>query len=252
MKKKRWGKFARQVPANVPARQFQGHDFRSSVSVLNGTPIRILLTEEVRDRMFYIVDESPEEVSWLGSVVRNGMEFLIDEIFLFVQKVHGAQTRLDEEDVGRFFDELLRRPDGVDRSNRIRAWMHSHVTGATSPSGTYGPGHYGDLAQMHSFGQAADYFIMGIANKYGNLRFDIFFYTLGIKVEDVPWEVAIAEDSEIRKQIKAELKEKVTSAPVYVGVPQGGSAVYLPEITGVPPSQDEEIMFPEGVPYHGE
>lgn len=248
--KRKLRKLRPYVPTNVPARPFQGHDFRSSVRVLDGSPVRILLTEEVHQKMFYIVDESPEEVSWLGSVVRNNMEFLIDEIFLFVQKVHGAQTRLDEEDVGRFFTELLERPDGVEKANRIRAWMHSHVTASTSPSGTYGPGCYGDLAQMHSFGQGAEYFIMGIGNKYGELRFDIFFYTLGIKIEDVAWEVVVAEDAEMRKCVKAELQEKVTSVPAGVGVPYGVPAASLSGIVQAPSPHDEEFGFPEGVPYH--
>ncbi len=178
------------------------------------------------------------------------MEFLIDEIFLFVQDVNGAQTRLDEEDVGRFFTELLERPDGIEKSNRIRAWMHSHVSGSTSPSGTYGPGHYGDLAQMHSFGQGAEYFIMGIGNKHGELRFDIFFYTLGIKIEDVAWEVVVAEDSEMRERVKAELTEKVTSIPSNFGVSYLVSAENPPGTDHTNPSQGEEFEFPEGVPFH--
>lgn len=257
MNKKKRNRFVRYVPVNTPARPFQGHDFRSSVRMLDGSPVLILLTEEVRQRMFYIVDESPEEVSWLGSVVRNNMEFLIDEIFLFVQKVHSAQTRLDEEDVGQFFTELLERPNGVEKSNRIRAWMHSHVTGSTDPSGSYGSGTYGDLAQMHSFGQGAEYFIMGIANKHGELRFDIFFYTLGIKIEDVPWEVVTAEDADMRQRVRQELKEKVSSIPVgqqYFGMHQAFSAEN-PSGYEVPSLSDEEFRFPElpeGALCHGE
>ncbi|MFA6407795.1 MAG: hypothetical protein WCV80_03770 [Candidatus Paceibacterota bacterium] len=213
MKQRRKKRTMPYIVQNIHAQRFRGHDFRRTTHLLDGSEIKIILTREVCQKMFYIVDESPQEVSWLGSVTRHNMEFLIDEIFIFEQKVHSSETRLDEEAVGKFFTELLQRNDGIGKSNRIRAWMHSHVIGSTSPSGTYGPGNYGDLAQMHSFGQGADYFIMGIANKSGELRFDIYFYTLGIKIEDVPWEIVEEENTELHNAIKEELKSKVTSAP---------------------------------------
>jgi len=56
---------------------------------------------------------------------------------------------------------------------------------------------------------------MGIANKLGQLRFEIFFYDLGVRVADVPWEIwePEPEQEELRKKVAAEVKAKTKTPP---------------------------------------
>lgn len=194
------------------AKRFMPHAFKNEVKMLGSTP-KILITKSAYDTMFYIVEGSAEEVGWLGTVERAGMSFLISEVFLFEQEVHSTQTKLDPEDIGKFFTNLLMQEGGIEKSNEIRFWGHSHVNMGVTPSGSYGPGSYGDLSQMHKFGEAAEYFIMGIANKNGEIRFEIFFYDLGVKIEDVEWSLYEPENESLKDRIKAELTQKVHSAP---------------------------------------
>lgn len=193
------------------AKRFAPHQFAPVVGLLGPMPT-ILISKQTYDAMYYIVAESSEEVSWLGTVERDGMTFLIDEVFLFDQEVHATQTRLDEESVGGFFTELASQPDGVEKVERVRFWGHSHVNMGVTPSGSYGRADYGDLGQMHSFGESCDYMVMGIANKGGAFRFEIFFYDLGIRVQDVGWEIYEPEQADLREQVMAELKAKVRTS----------------------------------------
>ena len=81
------------------AKRFAPHQFAPAVGLLGPMPT-ILISKAAYDTMYHIVAESAEEVSWLGTVERDGMTFLIEEVFLFAQEVHATQTRFDEEAVG--------------------------------------------------------------------------------------------------------------------------------------------------------
>lgn len=220
------------------AKRFAPHQFSNRVAFIGPSP-RILLTRGAYDTQYYIVDEAPEEVGWLGTVKREGMNFLIEEVFLFEQEVSGTQTKLDEEAVGKFFAELASQPGGIEKANSIRFWGHSQHHMGTNPSGSYGADDYGDLAQMFRFGDAADYFVMGIFDKAGHIRFDIYFYDLGVKVEDVEWNLYEPEQAGLRERIKAELKAKVRRAPTPVvavgfgGYDYGGYSGYSYSTTRV-------------------
>jgi len=198
------------------AKRFAPHAFAPAVKFLGEMP-RILISKAAYDTMYYIVDEAPEEFGWLGLVEREGMNFLISEVYMFEQEV--SRITVDIEDtpdnnpIGRFFLDLI-QTGGAAKANKIRAWMHSHVNMGVTPSGHYGPGSRGDLNQMHQFGQnGSEYFIMGIANKSGSFRFEIFFYDQGIRVEDVPWEIWEPEQSELRARVAAEVKAKAKTPP---------------------------------------
>lgn len=184
------------------SKRFAPHKFNPMIQMLSEEPVVLIDKQGAYDPMFYIVDQSPDEVSWLGAVERNGMEFLIQEVFLFDQEVHSTQTTMDTEAVGAFFAELASQPDGVEKVNKIKLWGHSHVGMGVSPSGP-------DEDQMRLFGESADWFVMGIANKRGDLRFEIHLFDLGIKIVDVEWEIYEPEQTEMRKKIEKELTSKV-------------------------------------------
>lgn len=221
MSKKKTERQAVVLPFRGAGKRFAPHQFTPQVQLLGEMP-SIMISKAAYDTMFYIVSESPEEVSWLGTVRRDGMTFLIEEIFIFDQEVHATQTRMDPESVGPFFADLASQPDGVEKVNAIRFWGHSHVNMGVTPSGSYSDGESGDLSCMYKFGQASEYFIMGIANKSGNFRFEIFFYDTGVRVTDVEWSLYEPEQGELRKKIAEELKAKVRRPAPIVNVSQFG------------------------------
>ena len=173
---------------------------------------QVLLSREAYKAMCYIVEAAPEEFGWFGTVERSGMTFLIEEVHLFEQEVSCVTVDMedtpDSNPIGQFFTKLMIE-GGAAKANKVRAWMHSHVDMGVMPSGNYGFGTRGDLNQMYQFGKnGSEYFIMGIANKKGDFRFEIFFYDLGFRVADVPWDIYEPEDESLRQQIFAEVEAK--------------------------------------------
>lgn len=203
-----------EIRARPAYQGFRSAEQQSKISFLEGGP-KIQITRLASQKMKLIVEHSPLEVSWLGSVKRSGMTFLIEDVFLITQEVGSIHTVLDLEEVNKFFDELLDEPGGREKANSILFWGHSHVNIPVHPSGVYKPGSYGDLSTMHMFSESgSDYFIMGIANKQGDLRFELFLYDSGIRIENVPSCVVEEEDPELKQSIISELRAKVTESYV--------------------------------------
>ena len=203
-------------------RGFVPHNFQPRTTFLGGAGEypQILLAREVADTMKYIVSVAPQEFSWYGVVQRDGMTFLISEIIIVEQTVSDVTFDIedtpDSNDRGRMFFEMVKE-HGAEKANAVKATMHSHVNMGVQPSGYYGPGNRGDLCQMWQYGQnGAEYYIMGICNKRGELRFEIFFYDLGLRVEDVPWDVYEPENEELRRKVEAEVRAKTLTPKIPV------------------------------------
>ena len=190
------------------------------VRLLGESP-RILLTRRAYGSMFHIVDIASEEVGWLGTAVREGNTFVIDEIFLFKQKVHATETDISTDGLAEVGHQLLSsRPDGMEVCDNLRFWGHSHVHMGTTASGP-------DEMQMHKLRESEHpWFIRGIFNKDGRAEFTIFFYDSGIRIDDVQWSIVEEVDDGLREGIKAEIAKKVVSQPivpahVFVSGPEG-------------------------------
>lgn len=189
-----------------PARLFMPHNFANKVELIDYPPM-VYMTREVFSRMWHFVDIADKEVSWLGTVRQTQYgNFLIEEVFLLEQEVSATQTEISEDGIARLAQELIdTRQDGVDVVNRIRFWGHSHVQMDTSPSGQ-------DENQMQHFQQDCAWFVRGILNKLGCMRFDIFLWDIGVRITDVSW--AIYDefvDRSRRAEIEADFKTKVTT-----------------------------------------
>lgn len=201
------------------AKKFLPHEFSSRVELVAGLP-RILVSREAYEDMFVLVDECPEEVGWLGTVSRVGNDFLIGEVFLFDQEVHGTTCELTPGGLAEFVGELLSsRPDGMEVANSIRFWGHSHHTMGTSPSGQ-------DESQLRELAASCgDFFVRGILNKAGRIEFTIVLASIGVVIRDAGWELWEPQADEARRarwqqEIAAKVREKV--APVIfdgAGVP---------------------------------
>ncbi len=200
----------------------------TSVKVIQTAIPRVGISADALAKMYIYVQECSDEIGWLGTVqaLESGKHFIIDDVYLFDQDVHGATTEITPEGLAEFGEALLSQPDGVDIWNRMQLWGHSHVNRAINPSGQ-------DDKQMQEFANIGhDFFIRLICNKKGDMKVDFYNYKQGITYLDVPWEVlATSEENSIQEEIyklqleletlqenreaiytepiKAEMKEKV-------------------------------------------
>lgn len=193
------------------AKKFVPHEFVPKVELVEGLP-RVLVSREAYEDMFLLVEESHQEVGWLGTVRRMGRDFLIEEVFLFDQEVTAATCEITPDGLASMAQELIEsRPDGMDVVNRLCFWGHSHVNMGTSPSGQ-------DETQLRELASnAGEFFIRGILNKGGRMEFTVALISLGIVVRDAGWELYEPAD-EIRRarwqrEIAAKVREKKIALP---------------------------------------
>ena len=184
----------------------------ATVEFLGAKP-KVLVSTSALERMWHIVDLSAHEVGWLGTVRRMGPNFLIEEVFLFEQEVSATTTEISPDGLAAVATEIISsREDGMEVVNALRFWGHSHVHMAVSPSAQ-------DEAQMSLFREnGCDFYIRGIFNKKGEVRFDIFLFSAGLVIRQAEWEEYRPADPGLREAIRAELAEKVSVIqPISVG-----------------------------------
>lgn len=199
------------------AKAFAPHDFKASVELLAEKP-QVLVSREAYDRMRHYVDLADKEVGWLGTVRKDGSDFLIEEVFLFKQEVQATTCEISADGLAEFATEILSsREDGMEVVNSLQFWGHSHVNMGTSPSGQ-------DDAQMEVFQESGlPWFIRGILNKNGRMEFTIYLFESGVKIVDPEWVLWEPEDETLRAEIEADFKTKVSEikytyvSPLYAG-----------------------------------
>jgi len=126
------------------------------------------------------------------------------DAFLTTQKVTSVTTELDEAGISELTMQLLSQPDGMEKANSLRFWGHSHVDMEVYPSGQ-------DDSQMEEFAKGgSDFFIRAIFNKLGRIRCDIYYYSVGLMLADVPWSLVTVQDETRRRELKEQIKRKVT------------------------------------------
>lgn len=163
----------------------------------------ILVSSRALARMAAIIEVAPLEVTWFGTVYRNGHEFLIDEVFLPKQEVTPTATHDTGAGIGDIVDLLLERPNGEKLIEALRFWGHSHVNMEAFPSGQ-------DDAQMGVYGeQGAPWYVRAIANKRGTLRFWIWDYRAGVIYNDVAWTVISDASERLIAHVREEYLQKV-------------------------------------------
>ncbi len=188
--------------------KFAPHNFEPRCELIEGRIPKILLSPRAFLDMFYISEACEDEVSWLGTVRELGeSSYLIEEVFLFKQEVTGVSTEIDQDDLGRFFNDLLAQPNGQEKAASILFWGHVHPGSFTSPSGV-------DEAQMRVFSHSP-WFIMGIFTRSGRAEFTFFDYSRGVRFSDCPWEIYLPEDASRKARIVKEVKAKVKRVVPY-------------------------------------
>lgn len=162
---------------------------------------KVFISNTALRKMSVYVDEAPgqDEIGWLGTAYREGNEFLINDVFLFRQEVHGTTTEITPEGLAEFAEELLQQPNGVEIWNNLKMWGHSHVNMGITPSGQ-------DNSQMEAFSNVGhDFFIRLICNKKGEMGIDVYLYEEGLEFHNAPWETYIEEEDEVAVQFDEQI-----------------------------------------------
>jgi len=193
---------------SLSQRPFHKADFNTRMESLK-TPV-ILVTKEAATDMGILVTLSDVEIGWFGLVDKrlgpNGNDvYIISKILLMKQQVHATTTEISAGGIAEFMTELIEEdPQLAQEVNaKLRFWGHSHVTMPVEPSGQ-------DLQQMKEFDHC-EYFIMGICNRLGMMRFSLYLYGINIAIHDVPWYIAdpAAHFEDRVAELKGEMAEKV-------------------------------------------
>jgi len=203
------------------------HSFERKILINRRLPDVVFLPQVMHD-MHLIVDHCSEEVSWIGTVLEQGNNLVVDEIFVLDQEVTGTTTEITEDGLAKLAGRLLEQPDGVEKLNRLRFWGHSHVNMGTSPSGQ-------DDTQV-SLWKKNDhpYLIRAIINKAGRLQLSVFLWKEGIEIHDVPWSIQYAtEDARAgfwKTELERNVRRHVYKAPENT---QGGNPQFAGQFRGV-------------------
>lgn len=188
--------------------------YTTTVKVLSADLMpAIAITDDAIIKMNAYVQECPDEIGWFFTVKEDEVDknlFIIEDCYLFPQEVHSTTTEVNSEKLAEFAEELMQLPNYMEIWNSLRGWGHSHVKMSVSPSPQ-------DDTQMNFFQNAGQpFFIRAIANKNGEIKFDIYHYERGVIYTDVMWfEYPSIEDrtifDAIRKlqaQLDAKKKQK--------------------------------------------
>ena len=199
------------------------HTPQTKIVFTGDLPNKIKVKPVALEKMHNYIQLCPEEIGWLGTVNVVNDTYVIEDVLLFKQEVTAATTEIDENSLAQIVNDILvNNPEhGMAIANSLRFWGHSHVNMGVNPSGQ-------DDAQMRVFNtQGVDYFIRGIGNKAGNLRFDIYHYTKGIAYMDVEWTVVQSTDTAMKEAIKTEILEKVVKRSfTYAGYTGAGASTF--------------------------
>jgi hypothetical protein len=216
------------------------HNFETAVELLSRPLPTIFISREAYSRTSHLINLAKDEIGWLGTVIRSGQVFLIDEVFLFKQHSSASDCVITEEGIAELAQQILEtRPDGVEVLNRLRFWGHLHPGDFTSPSSQ-------DEQEMTMFASNVEktdqsWMIRGIFSRGGKAQFTLYFYDLGLRINDVSWQIADLVDPALEAEIKQELLEKVTPlVQAHLGQPSGVYVLRGSELVRVENDQSEE------------
>lgn len=179
---------------------------KASISFIDGVESpRLYYTDKVADQINYLVDACKGEVGWLGlmEAVEGHNAYLVTEIFVPEQKVHGTETEILPAAMLELHENL--EEEGKD-PNLLRYWGHSHVNMGTGPSGQ-------DVKQVMDYRcDGVDHFVMAIYNKKGESNVEFFDFAGGLRHQGI-WNgrLRIGLDEEEKKELDDLIQKNVKS-----------------------------------------
>ena len=193
------------------AMSFSPHEFKTEIITANDEVLIIVPLNIVAD-MVAIAGLVQDEVSWLGTVERDGHIFTVSEIFVPEQTVSAAETEMTEGGIAEIGLELIEADNGDPaRCNKLRFWCHTHPWGGTGPSGP-------DVAQTKKLLESVDdFFIRGIANKKGKIQFTLWLIKEGVTIMDCPWSSELPDLHSAVNFWHKHINEKVSKKNAWAG-----------------------------------
>lgn len=143
----------------------------------------VWFTPDAYTKMIALIQDSDKEVAWHGVARRNGDavgEYVISDILVYPQEVTGATVNTDQVEYNTW---MMNLEDDV--FNNLRMQGHSHVTMATTPSGT-DEEHQAKIVQQL---EGDMFYIFMIWNKY--FKYTARIYDLKINTMFEPGEVSV-------------------------------------------------------------
>ena len=186
-------------------------DFKTTVTVAqqNAPKATILYKSVAYLKTMLYVRDTATEIAWHGTVTKAPNDtYIIQDVFLYPQKLSAATVTTDQEAYNDWITEL---PDNV--YNHMRLQGHSHVNFEATPSGvdrTY----YDDMLKILN---KNDFYIFMIINKSGSMYFEIYDLEKNIIYEnqDITVEITNEECSvDFLKEITLD-KEYFCQKPTY-------------------------------------
>ncbi len=169
----------------------------------------IIFPVKVYQKIRAYVESTKLEISGLGKILIDGDEIFIQDVRILRQVVSPANTVLDRNGLGEFYDQII--TEEGDLSN-WKLWWHSHADMDTFFSGT-------DLATIEDFDNETphdNWMFSLVTNRDGDImaRIDIF-NPLRCTIPVTEWKIDY-QDPIIKVQALDEVAEKVmTSLPVH-------------------------------------
>ncbi|MCB0353603.1 MAG: hypothetical protein KDD64_08770 [Bdellovibrionales bacterium] len=190
-------------------------DLFGSAPLFGGNRIhpRVFITPEALQKFQVLTDLVTSEIGWRATCYRleeGGWDFLITDAFLIAQTVTGPQqTCITPEGEYAFVEELMAKgEEGLEILNNSLCWMHSHAEAPTFPS-------VDDEMQMYAIHLEDNppFYLRGITNRRGEMRFTLFDFENERRFDDVPWLVHAERPEELIDALRGEIAEKVVEAP---------------------------------------
>lgn len=98
---------------------------KENMSVSVSQDLAVVLTDNAFKQLFGWAYSTPREISCLGSVVRDGNRFIIEQFYLLKQSGSSASTELDQSAVAELLERLIAEGNRS-AAERIKCWAHSH------------------------------------------------------------------------------------------------------------------------------
>lgn len=177
---------------------------KTKVTLLNPVPT-ITISQNALDKMQIYIESVNIEIGWLGTLIKKAEDhYYLEDVFLLEQKCHGTNTTITADGQSKLIMELMEKGK-LDVLNNIKFWGHSHVNMDVSPS-TQDE----DTLKMLKPDVNPDFFLRGIFNKSGKVKFTLYDYINNMIVDNVDWSPEKYLNESLISEIKAEIKEKVT------------------------------------------
>jgi len=96
-----------------------------NMSVSVAKDLAVVLTKDAFEQLFGWAYSTSREISCLGSVLREGNRFIIEQFYLLKQYGSSTGTEIDQSAMAELVERLIAEGK-LEEAKRIKCWAHSH------------------------------------------------------------------------------------------------------------------------------